>query len=135
MKLNYSSIFLALGLTVSFAGPLHAAESRGDPQSQSSMPAGMTNDTAQQHYQDALDKCNKKTGAAKSRCMKNAAEAKCKDMSGSAKSACMKDATKTHPGASGGASGMPDNAPMDTPAEGSSGPSGSQTGSPNGSYK
>lgn len=142
MKLN-PAIFLALGFAVSGAGPLYAADSSGNPQSSSSPSSGMT-DGAQKNYQDALDNCNKKTGASKSKCMKKAAEEKCKDMTGKAKSTCMKNATSKHPGSSGNASGMkrhqdggatdmPGGAPMEGPTGGSSGQPGSPTGAPSGS--
>ena len=150
MKFN-PAIFLALGFAVSGAGPLYAADSSGHPQSSSSTSSGMT-DGAQKNYQDALDKCNKKTGTSKSTCMKKAAEEKCKDMTGKAKSTCMKDATSKHPGTSGNASDMkrhqdggatdiPGGASsMEGPTGGSSGQPGSPTtgapsGSSSGSYK
>lgn len=145
MKLN-PAILLTLGFAVSAAGPLYAADSSGSQQGQSSTSTGMTDDATQKNYQDALDNCKKKTGAAKSKCMKSAAKEKCKDLTGTAKSTCMKDATSKHPRSSddssgmkrhqdGGRSGMPSGAPTEGPADGSSGQSDSQTGSPNGSYK
>lgn len=147
MKLN-PAIFLALalGVAVSSAGPLYAAESSSHQQGQSSTSTGMTNDATQKDYQDALDNCKKKTGAAKSKCMKSAAEEKCKDLTGTAKSTCMKDATSKHPRSSGDSSGMkrhqddgrtdmPGGTPMGGSTDGSSGQSGSSAGSPNDSYK
>lgn len=145
MKLN-PAIFLALGFAVSAAGPLYAADSSGYQQGQSSTSTGMTNDAAQKNYQDALDNCKKKTGAAKSKCMKSAAEEKCKDLTGAVKATCMKDAMSKHPRSSGESSGMkrhqdggrtdmPGGSPMGGPTDGSSGQSGSPAGSPNGSYK
>lgn len=142
MKLS-PAIFLALGFAVSGAAPLYAADSSGHPQSPSSTSPGMT-DGAQKNYQDALDNCNKKTGASKSNCMKKAAEEKCKDMTGKANSTCMKNATSSHPGSSGNASGMkrhqdgratdmPGGAPMEGPTGGSSGQPGSQMSTPDGS--
>ena len=142
MKFN-PAIFLALGFAVSGAGPLYAADSSGNPQNPSSTSSSMT-DGAQKNYQDALDKCSKKTGASKSKCMKKAAEEKCKDMTGKAKSTCMKNATSTHPESSGNASDMkrhqdgsatdmPGGAPMEGPTGGSSGQAGSPTGAPSGS--
>jgi hypothetical protein len=141
MKLN-PAIFLALGLAVSAVSPLYAADSSSNQQGQSSTSTGMTHDMAQKNYQEALDNCKKKTGAAKSKCMKSAAEEKCKDLTGTAKSTCMKDATGKHPGSSDDSSGMkrhrddgrtgtPGGAPMEGPADGSSG----QSGSSDGSYK
>ena len=133
MKRN-TAIFLALGCALSAAGPLYAADS-----------GGTTNDSAKT-YQNAVDNCQKKTGAAKSRCMKSALKEKCKGLTGTAKSTCMKDATGGRPGSTEDSSGMkpqsddsrtgsPGDAPMAEPANGSSGQSGAQTGSPNGSSK
>ncbi|MBC2730523.1 hypothetical protein [Thiobacillus sp.] len=141
MKLN-PAIFLALGFAVSAASPLYAADSSSNQQGQSGMSTGMAHDMAQKNYQEALDNCKKKTGVAKSKCMKSAAEDKCKDLTGAAKSACMKDATGKHPGSSDDASGMkrhqdegrtgtPGGGSMEGPADGSSG----QAVSPNDSYK
>lgn len=145
MKLN-PAIFLALGFAVSAAGPLYAADSSSHQQDQSSTSTGMTSDATQKNYQDALDNCKKKTGAAKSKCMKSAAEEKCKDLTGTEKSTCMKDATSKHPRSSGyspgmkrqqdgGRTDMPGESPMGGPTDGSSGQSGSPAGLSNGSYK
>jgi hypothetical protein len=100
-----TAMFLALSLAAT-AGPLYAADSGDKPQGQSSMSTGMTDDAADKNYQDALDKCMKKSGTAKSQCMKSATKEKCKGMTGTAKSTCMKDATGRHPGSSGTPSEM-----------------------------
>lgn len=100
-----TALFLALGLAAA-TGPLYAADSGDKPQGQSSMSTGMTDDAADETYQDALDKCMKKSGTAKSQCIKSATKEKCKGMTGTAKSTCMKDATGRHPGSSGTPSEM-----------------------------
>jgi len=109
MKLS-PAIFLALGFAVSGAAPLYAADSSGHPQSPSSTSPGMT-DGAQKNYQDALDNCNKKTGASK--------DGRATDMPGGA----------PMEGPTGGSSGQP-GSQMSTPG---GSPYGSPTGSPSGS--
>lgn len=92
---RHTVILLALGCAFSAAGPLYAAD-----------PGGMTNDTTAKNYQNALEKCQKKTGTAKSRCINSALKEKCRNLAGTAKSTCMKSPTGNQPGSPEDSSGM-----------------------------
>lgn len=145
MKLT-TAMVLALGVVASAASPLYAADLDSSNPGQSSMSNGMANDAAEKSSHDALDKCMKESGTAKSRCVESAAQEKCKGLAGTAKSSCMKDATGKQSGSTKDSSsgmkrhqndgaGSNNGDSRGSPVDATSGESGLPTGSPAGSGK